>query len=103
MQLILKGQNNRWVVDCLSLSLELFLKQYLNNSKSLENQHDILGKKLSEKNISIKIRNMFIKLLDYYEKYNNEHTKHDDSTNEKELDFLIYLTGNFLRLLIEIK
>lgn len=103
LQLTLKGQNSRQVVDCLRLSLELFLKQYLNNSKSLENQHDILGKKLSEKNISVEVRNMFIKLLDYYEKYNNEHAKHDDSTNEEELDFLIYLTGNFLRLLIKIK
>lgn len=103
LQLTLKGQNCRQVVDCLRLSLELFLKQYLNNSKSLENQHDILGKKLSEKNISVEVRNMFIKLLDYYEKYNNEHAKHDDSTNEEELDFLIYLTGNFLRLLIKIK
>lgn len=44
LQLTLKGQNSRQVVDCLRLSLELFLKQYLNNSKSLENQHDILGK-----------------------------------------------------------
>lgn len=103
LQMILKGQNNRQVVDCLRLSLELFLKQYLNNSRSLENQHDILGKKLLEKNISVEVRNMFIKLLDYYEKYNNEHAKHDDSINEEELDFLIYLTGNFLRLLVKIK
>lgn len=103
LQLILKGQNNRQVVDCLRLSLELFLKQYLNNNKSLENQHDILGKELLEKNISVEVRNMFIKLLDYYEKYNNEHAKHDDSINEEELDFLIYITGNFLRFLIKIK
>ena len=77
LQLTLKGLNSKHIVDCLRLSLELFLKQYLNNSMSLENQHDILGKKLSEKNISVEVRNMFVKLLDYYEKYNNEYAKYE--------------------------
>ena len=37
LQLTLKGLNSKHIVDCLRLSLELFLKQYLNNSMSLEN------------------------------------------------------------------
>lgn len=37
LQLTLKGLNSKYIVDCLRLSLELFLKQYLNNSMSLEN------------------------------------------------------------------
>lgn len=70
----------------------------MNNNKSLENQHDILGKELLEKNISVEVRNMFIKLLNYYEKYNNEYAKHDDSTNEEELDFFDIFNWKFFEV-----
>lgn len=103
LQITLKGQEDRQVVDCLRLSLELFLKDYLNNNKSLENQYDVLGKDLASKGVSIEIRNMFVKLLDYYSKYNNEHAKHDNSINAIEIDFLVYLTGSFIRFLIKEK
>ena len=45
---------------------------------------------------------MYFKLIDCYAKYNNSHAKHDDSVDENELDFLLYLTGSFIRFLIKI-
>lgn len=103
LHITLKGQDDRQVVDCLRLSLELFLKDYLSNNRSLENQYEVLGKNLADKEVSVEIRNMFVKLLDYYSKYNNEHAKHDNSINSVEIDFLMYLTGSFIRFLVKEK
>ncbi len=98
----LAGKEERQIVDCLRLSLELFLKQLLGNEKSLENQKSILGKYLENKNISVEIRNMYMQLFDYYEKYNNNHAKHSNNVEYAEIDFLVYLTGSFLRFLITV-
>ena len=94
---MLKGKYDRQVVDSLRLALELFLKQFLGNDKSLENQVKDLGVYLKNKNLSSEVSNMFFKLIDCYAKYNNSHAKHDDSVDENELDFLLYLTGSFIR------
>ena len=99
---ILTGKYDRQVIDCLRLALELFLKQLLRNNKSLENQMKALGTYIGEKNISNEISNMFFKLLECYEKYNNSHAKHDDSVNENEVDFLLYMTGSFMRFLVKL-
>ena len=61
-----------------------------------------LGTYIGEKNISNEISNMFFKLLECYEKYNNSHAKHDDSVNENEVDFLLYMTGSFMRFLVKL-
>lgn len=99
----LAGKEERQIVDCLRLSLELFLKQFLGNDKSLENQNSILGKYLESKNISVEIRNMYMQLFNYYEKYNNNHAKHSNNVEYAEIDFLVYLTGSFLRFLIKLE
>ena len=99
---MLKGKYDRQVVDSLRLALELFLKQFLGNDKSLENQVKDLGVYLKNKNLSSEVSNMFFKLIDCYAKYNNSHAKNDDSVDENELDFLLYLTGSFIRFLIKI-
>ena len=99
---MLKGKYDRQVVDSLRLALELFLKQFLGNDKSLENQTKELGTFLKDKNLSPEISNMFFKLIDCYANYNNSHAKHDDSVDENELDFLLYLTGSFIHFLIKI-
>lgn len=102
MEEYLSGKKERQIVDCLRLSFELFLKQFLRNEKSLEKQKPILGKYLENKNISVEIRNMYMQLFDYYEKYNNNHAKHNNNVEHAEIDFLVYLTGSFLRFLITV-
>ena len=56
--------------------------------------------------MSVEIRNMFTTLVDLFAKYNNEHIKHDDDSEiiiESEVEFLIYLTGTFIRFMVQLK
>ncbi|TKX34843.1 hypothetical protein CQA75_00965 [Campylobacter taeniopygiae] len=94
-------ENYRDVVDKTRLSLELFLKQLLNNEKSLENQKDEIlqyfGNSLDEN-----FKKMFLEILNYYQSLNNNRAKHCKSNSKEfkyyEVEFLFYLVGNFLQL-----
>lgn len=97
------SKNCRNIVDDLRVCLELFLKKILNNNKSLENQKSEIGKYFSDNDISKEISNMYTLLIDYYAKYNNHHAKHDNSVVEIEIDYLIYLTGSFIRFVMLIE
>lgn len=98
-----KKQNYRNIVDELRFSLESFFQQLFSNKKSLENQKNNIGKFLKNNNISTTISNMYIKLFDLYTVYNNDNAKHGDNITEQEIDYLIYLTGSFIRLIIQIE
>lgn len=90
----------RDVVDKMRLSLELLLKSILNNRKNLDNQKSPLSEFLKKKNIPKHIINMYTTLLFSYSKYQDEYAKHDDKVDQRELEFVIYLTGCFMRFLI---
>ena len=95
--------NYRNIVDDLRLSLELFLKNILNNNKPLEKQKSSIGDYFKNNNVSTEISNMYIVLIDYYAKYNDNHAKHNDCVVEIEIDYLIYLTSSFIRFIIIIE
>lgn len=95
--------NYRGIIDELRLSIELLFKQLFKNEKSLENQTENIGRYFKENNISIEISNMYIKLMDLYTKFNNNNAKHNDNIKEIEIDYMIYLTGNFIRLIVLIE
>ena len=95
-----KENNYRNIIDELRLSLEFFFKQIFNNEKSLENQKNNLGRYMNQKNISAEISNMYIKLIDLYTDYNNHTAKHEDKVEYVEINFMIYLTGNFIRFIL---
>lgn len=86
----------RNLLDDLRLSLETLLKTLLNNKKSLEKQYSDLGIYLKEKNTSKECNNMFLKLIDYYSKYQNTYVKHHDKVNSEEVDLLINLTSSYM-------
>lgn len=92
----------RQIIDNMRLSFELFLKQYLNNEKSLENQKELLGKKLQDCGVSKEIRDMYATVFSFYTRYNNQNVKHDDKCVKVETEYIIYLTGTFIRFLIQI-
>ena len=94
-----KGEE-REIVDCLRLSLELLIKAILHNKKSLENQKNELGNYLKLKNVSVEISNLFWTLLDYYSKYQNSNAKHENIVPLDEVEFILYLTGVFMRFLL---
>ena len=93
----------RNLLDDLRSSLELFLREFLHNEKSLEKQGTELLGYLEKQKISKEIRFMFWTLIDRYSKYQNEYVKHDDNVNEKEVELIIYLTGTFIRFLINLE
>ncbi len=95
------GIYQRNVLDDMRLSLELLLKELLNNNKTLENQMPDLGKSLKDKNISNEIRNLFQTLLDYYSKYQNNKVKHDDAIKSNEMELIINQTNTMIQFLVK--
>lgn len=93
----------RNIIDELRLSVEFLFKQVFNNNKSLENQKSNIGDFFKENNVSVEISNMYIKLMDLYATYNNNSAKHNDNVNEIEIDYMIYLTGSFIRFILLIE
>ena len=104
LQLYQKGGNlDRSLLDNLRFSLEQLLKKILSNDAPLEKQLSNLGTFLAGKKINTEISNMYVTLIDYFTKYQNNNVKHDEGYDPKEVEFVIYLTGAFMRLLLQVK
>jgi hypothetical protein len=92
----------RNVLDDLRLALELLLKSLLDNDRSLENQIPALGAFIKQRGGSSELANMFVKLVDYYTKYQNSYVKHDDAVIEEEVEFILELTSSFMKHLVRL-
>lgn len=103
LKMILHQATPRDSIDNLRLSLELFMKEFFNNEKSLENQKSLTGEYLTSHNVSKHFSNMYTTLFTHYTTYNNNEAKHNNTAEEQEIDFLLYLTGSFMRFLIKLK
>ena len=83
----------RNLLDDLRLALESLLKSVLNNQKSLENQLPALGIFITDHGGSKELAIMFVKLVDYYAKYQNSYVKHNDGVIEEETSKPMILRG----------
>jgi len=92
----------RNLLDDLRLSLEILLKNLLGSNKSLENQQASLGGFLEKRGTSTELRNMFLKLIDYYTKFHNSYVKHNDSVPEAEIEIIMEMTSSFMKFLIKL-
>jgi len=90
----------RNLIDDLRLSLELLFKKLLHNDRNLDNQQNFLAEHLQQKNIPRELINMYWKLINYYTKYQNNYAKHNDKVGSSEIEFILYLTGIFMRFLL---
>jgi hypothetical protein len=100
---LMKLENKLFVrnlLDDIRLSLEKLIQKLLGNSRSLENQIADLGPFLKVKGCSKELCNMFLKLVDYYTKYQNTYVKHDDAVIESEIEIIFELTCTYMRFLI---
>lgn len=88
---------SRNLLDDLRLSLEKLVQVLLGNSKSLENQISGVGLFVRERGGSRELSNMFVKLVDYYCKYQNTYVKHDDAVIEEEIEFILEITAAFMK------
>jgi hypothetical protein len=97
------GSKRGIVLDRLRHSLEQLLRALLSNRKSLENQKDHLLPWLKARHVNQEVVSMFAVLLEKFAKYQNDAVKHDDKSAAVEVDFMIYLTGAFMRFLLEVE
>lgn len=100
----LRGERNEYrnLLDNLRFALEQLLKKILSNQKSLENQKSPLGSWLKKKGLHSQVTNLYQTLLKEYQNYQNDAVKHNENYSFDEVEFIIYLTGNFMRLLIQL-
>ena len=91
------------IADNLRKALETFCQEFFGGGKSLENYISDYGNYLQQKGVPTEISNEFIKLLDLYTKFNNNYAKHHDKTELNILEYIMYQTGNIIRLLITLK
>lgn len=91
------------VADLFRKALESFFQEFFNSEKSLENMISDYGSYLKNKGIPKEISNNFEKLLNQYTDFMNNYAKHHDKTSVNVLEYIMYQTGNIIRLLITLK
>ena len=88
------------VADKFRKSIEAFFQEFFGGSKSLENYKTEYGDYLKQHGVPKQIAGNFETLLQAYTNYINNYAKHRDATSDKVLEYLMYQTGNIMRLLI---
>ena len=92
----------RNLLDDLRFAVEQLLRDILQNQKSLENQKDTLLPWMKSKGLHAHVTGMYHDLLfKHFALYQNDAVKHGEKYSPQEIEFMIYLTGTFMRLLIQ--
>jgi len=91
------------VADNFRKALECFCQDFFEKQDSIEKFKSDIGKFLKNKDVPKEISNNFESSLKLYYSYINAYAKHRDATSDKLLEFIMYQTGNFIRLLITMK
>lgn len=93
----------RNLLDNLRVALEQFMKKVISNNKPLEKQKEALEQWFRERGLHPQVLNLYKELLfNQYARYQNEAVKHNETFSLDEVEFMIYLTGNFIRLIIQL-
>ena len=91
------------VADLFRKSLEAFFQEFFGGNKALEKYKKEYGDYLKKHGVPGEISNNFETLLQAYTNYMNNYAKHRDATSDKVLEYLMYQTGNIIRLVITLK
>lgn len=91
------------IADKFRKALETFFQEFFGGGKSLENYKGEYGAYLKERGVPKEISGNFETLLQTYTNFMNNYAKHRDATSDKVLEYLMYQTGNIMRLLITLK
>lgn len=91
------------VADGFRKALETFFQEFFSSSKSLENLKPEYGSFLKSYGVPKELANDFNTLLGAFTDYNNNYAKHHDKSSKNVLEYLLYQTGNIIRLLITLK
>ncbi|HDZ21687.1 hypothetical protein LCGC14_0698120 [marine sediment metagenome] len=90
----------RNLLDELRAALEKLLRSVLGNRKSLENQASVLLPWLKDKGVHTHVRDLYRDLLKHFTDYQNAAVKHGTGWVLCEVEYMIYLTGTFMRILL---
>lgn len=96
-------ENASEIADKFRKALEAFFQDFFGGQKSLENYKSDYGKYLKEQGIPKEISGNFESLLQSYTQFMNNYAKHRDATSDKVLEYIMYQTGNIIRLLITLR
>jgi hypothetical protein len=92
----------RSALDDLRWSLEQLLRVVLENNRPIEDQKTHLAKWAKNRGVHQSVVHLFIDLLKHFADYQNDAVKHDEKWSEDEIEFMVYLTGSFMRLLLRL-
>lgn len=93
----------RTIADEFRKALEGFFQEFFNSQKSLENLKSEYGSYLKGHGIPKEIASNLENLLQLYTNYMNNYVKHKDNASDELLEYIMYQTGNIIRLLIQLK
>lgn len=96
-------ENASDIADKFRKALETFFQEFFKNDKALESNKSIYGNYLSKAGVPKEIASNFETLLQTYCNFMNSYAKHHDKTELNVLEYLMYQTGNIIRLLITLK
>ena len=90
-------------LDNVRLTVEFLVKQLTKSEASLENQKKNLGSFLKAKGVNTQKRNYVFKILDVYEKIQNDQAKHDvpEKLNPEEVTFIMNQSYVIIKFLID--
>lgn len=91
------------IADKFRKALETFFQEFFACDKSLENCKGLYGGYLKSQNVPSEISANFETLLQSYTNFINGYAKHHDKTGLNVLEYIMYQTGNIIRLLITLK
>lgn len=91
------------VADKFRKTLETFFQEFFSCDKSLENCKGLYGGYLKSQNVPSEISGNLESLLQSYTNFMNGYAKHHDKTSLNILEYIMYQTGNIIRLLITLR
>ena len=91
------------VADKFRKALERFFQEFFCSSKSLENLKSEYGTYMKTKGVPSEVSNNLEVLLQSYTNFMNNYAKHHDKTSKNILEYVMYQTGNIIRLLITLE
>ena len=91
------------IADKFRKTLETFLREFFGNNAPLEKNKVEYGRYLKSRGVPAEITGNMETLLQAYANFMNGYAKHQDATSLSVLEYLMYQTGNIIRLLITLK
>ncbi len=94
------GDEPSEIADQFRKTLERFFQNYFVSEKSLEKLTPEYGKCLKGHGIPEEITANLVNLIEQYTRFMNNYAKHHDRTSKLLLEYIMYQTGNIIRLLL---